>query len=361
MARNSCLAPLILAGWLAFLPVPSAGEEVRPSPGSGPVIASVSFQVPSPFQVTYEECYGLVTVRPGDQLNEEKVRESIRRLYTRAVYREVTAYVREEGGKADLLFYLRPIPLVAEIEVSGQKSVTAAQIISASRIRRGGPLEEKDLAQAETSVRSFLAGRGFTTGKCTIQVSCSVVNGAGKVRITVEEGNPGLVETLAIPGAEAGKPLDFQRWEEGLTRIRVEYKKSGFLTIHVEGSVSLCGDESRLCPRAEVVEGRRYDVRWEGVREFSPEKLAKVSGLYGAEEATEGALTYDLRERLLAFYRQERFLRAQVDVVVGEENGGKVPLTVKVQEGQAGFIKEIRFEGNSGVPADTLLRQMNTR
>jgi outer membrane protein insertion porin family len=375
MARNSRLALLIFAVGLALLPVSSAGEEVRPPDGSGPVIASISFQVPSPFQVTYEECYGLVTLRPGDRLTGQSVRDSIRRLYTRSVFREVTAYVREDGGKADVLFFLRPVPLVAEVEVTGQKVLTAAQIVSASRIRRGGPLEERDLGEAETAVRAFLAGKGFTAGKCTIQASCSVVNGAGKVRITVEEGVPGLMETLAIPGAsffsgerlagllgvETGKPFDFRRWEEGITRLRLEYKKSGFLTVHVEGSVSPCEGGSTLCPRVEVVEGRRFDVHWEGVREFSPEKLAKVSGLYGTEEVTEGALAYDLRERILVYYRQERYLRAQADVVVGEESGGKVPLTVKVQEGLAGFIKGIRFEGNRGIPADVLLRQMSSR
>jgi outer membrane protein insertion porin family len=375
MARNNRLAPLILAGWLAFLPALSEGEEVRPTDGSGPVIASISFQVPSPYQVTYEECYGLVTVRPGDRLTDEKVRESIRRLHARSVYREVTAYVREAEGKADLLFFLRPIPLVAEVEVSGQKSVTAAQILSASRIKRGGLLDERDLSEAETAVRSFLAGKGFTSGKCTIQVSCSVVNGSGKVRVTVEEGRPGLVETLAVPGAsffppdrlaailgaEAGKPFDYRRWEKGLDRLRLEYKNSGFLTVHVEGSVSSCGGGGDLCPRAEVAEGRRYDVRWEGASVFSAEKLAKVSGIHGSDEVTEGALVYDMRERILAFYRQKMYLRAQVDVAVGEESGGKVPLTVKIQEGQAGFIEKIRFEGNRGVPAETLLRQMSSR
>ena len=375
MGRNSRLAILILAGWSALQPIPSAGEEVPPPAGSGPVIAAVSFQLPSPFQVTYEEFYRLVTLRPGDRLTGEAVRDSIRRLYTRSAFREVTAYVREDEGKAELLFFLRPSPLVADVEVTGQKVLTAAQIISASRIKRGGLLEERDLAEAETAVRSFLAGKGFTMGKCTIQVSCSVVNGAGKVRISVEEGEPGLMETLAIPGAsffpperiagilgmDAGKPFDFQRWEEGLARIRLEYKKSGFLTVHVEGTVALCGDGRSLCPRAEVTEGRRYDVRWEGVREFSPEKLAKAAELYGAEEATEGALAYDLRERILAFYRKERYLRAQVDVAVGEESDGKVPLTVTIQEGQAGYIKEIRFEGNRGIQANTLLRQMSSR
>ena len=374
MARSSRLALLVLAGWWAFLPNPSAGEEIPPPAGSGPVIATISFQVPSPFRVTYEELYGLAALRPGDRLTGGTVRESIRRLYTRAALREVTAYVREDGGKADLLFFLRPIPLVSEIEVTGQKALTAAQIISASRIRRGGPLEERDLAEAEAAVRSFLAGKGFTAGRCAIQVSCSVVSGAGRVRIAVEEGTPGPVEAIAIPGAsffpperlagilgvEAGKPFDFRRWEEGLARIRLEYKKSGFLTVRVEGSVPPCGDGSALCPRAEVVEGRRYDVRWEGVRRFSPEKLAKAAELYGAEEVTEGALAYDLRERILAFYRQGRYLQAQADVSVGEESDGKVPLTVKVNEGKAGFIREIRFEGNRGVPSGVLLRQMGS-
>jgi len=375
VARISRLASLVLAGWLAFLPVPPAGAEDRPPAGSGPVVAAISFQVPSPFRVTYEELYGLVTLRPGDRISEEKVRDSIRRLYTQSVFREVTAYVREEGGSVDLLFFLRPIPLVAEIEVTGQKSLTAVQIISASRIRRGAPLEERDLSEAEAILRAFLAGKGFTAGKATIQVSCSVVNGAGRVRIAVEEGETGLIETLAVPGAsffpperlpqllgvETGSSFDFHRWEEGLARVRLEYKKSGFLTVRVEGSVSPCESGSGLCPRAEVVEGRRYDVRWEGVREFSPEKLAKVAGLYGTEEVTEGALAYDLRERVQAFYRQEGYLRAQVEVAVGEEIDGKVPLTVKVQEGKPGFIRKIRFEGNRGIPEKALLRQMGSR
>jgi len=134
VARNSRLAILILAGWSALQPIPSAGEEVPPPAGSGPVIAAVSFQLPSPFQVTYEEFYRLVTLRPGDRLTGEAVRDSIRRLYTRSAFREVTAYVREDEGKAEVLFFLRPSPLVADVEVTGQKVLTAAQIISASRI-----------------------------------------------------------------------------------------------------------------------------------------------------------------------------------------------------------------------------------
>jgi outer membrane protein insertion porin family len=375
VARSSRLAPLLLAGWVVLLPVLSAGVEGRPAPSAGPVASTISFRIPSPYQFTYEELYGLLTVRPGDRITEEAVRDSIRRLYSKTVFREVTAYVREDDGKADLLFFLRPVPLIAEIEVSGQDSLSAGEIISSSRIRRGAILEEKDLAEAERSVASFLAKKGFLSGKCAVEVSCSVLNGSGKVRIVVEEGKPGRVESFGVSGASfyatdriaeilgvsVGSPFRFARWEEGLSRLRVEYKQAGFLTVRVEESVSPCENRTGLCPAVAVVEGRRYDVRWEGVRAFAPEKLAKEAGLYNAEEVTEGALTYDLRERVLAFYRQKEYLRAEVGVAVGEESGGLAPLTVTVREGKPSYIKEIRFEGNRGIPGKTLLGLMITR
>jgi len=375
VAGISRLAFLVLAGWAAVLPAAPAGAEDRATPPGGPVVSSISFQAPSPYQLTFEELYGLVPLRPGDVLTEAAVRDSIRRLYAKSVYREVTVFVREEEGKADVLFFLQPIPFVSEIEVTGNKKLTPAQVIAASRIKRGAMLEEKDLLEAEAAVKSFLARKGFTSGRCSVGISCSLLNGSGKVRIAVEEGSPAVVDLLAVPGAsffpqerlgqilgvEAGKPFDFVRWEEGLARLRVEYKKAGYLTVRVEASVSRCEKGSGLCPSAEVAEGRRYDVRWEGVHEFSAEKLAKVAGLYGAEETSEGALAYDLRERVLAYYREKGYLEAQVGVEVGEESGGKVPLTVTVQEGRAGYIREIRFEGNRGVPEKELLKRMATR
>jgi outer membrane protein insertion porin family len=340
-----------------------------------PIVSAISFQVASPYQLTYEELYGLVTLRPGTPLTREAVRESIRRLYTKSVFREVAAYVRPAGDNVSVVFYLRPIPLVAGIEVAGQKALPAAQIIAASRIRRGALLPEKELSEAEASVRSFLERKGFTKGKAAVEVSCSVLNGSGKVRIAVQEGSPATVESLGTPGATVfppgriaeilgvtvGEPFDFTRWEKGISRLRKEYREAGYLTVRVEESTSACEKGDGLCPRVAIDEGMRFDIRWEGVREFSPEKLAKEAGLYAGDETTEGALLYDIRERLLAFYRGEGYLQAEVAVGAKAARGRDVSLTITVQEGKKGYIKEIRFEGNRGIPEKTLLRQMLTR
>jgi outer membrane protein assembly factor BamA len=129
--------PLLPAAALLLFLCGSAAAEA-PAPASpDPVISTLSFQVSSPFLISYEELTGMVKVRPGGRLTGEGVRASIRSLYEKSVFREVSALTRETDGKVDLLFYLRPFPRVAEIEVAGAKRLAPAQIIPASRLKRG--------------------------------------------------------------------------------------------------------------------------------------------------------------------------------------------------------------------------------
>ena len=376
MERSKNLPLLLAAALLLFLRGPAAAAEAPAPAASGPVISSVSFQVSSPFLISYEELSGLVKVRPGDRLTGEGVRASIRSLFEKSIFREISAFTRETDGKVDLLFYLRPFPLIAEIEVAGAKQLTPTQIISASRLKRGSGVEEKDLSGAEEAVRAYLTGKGFVRGTVSISVTCNVENGGGKVLVTIAEGEPGIVGDLRFPGAtrftpeemagflgaKTGKPHDFRRWEKGLSRLRSEYKRAGFLTVHVSDTVARCEPSSDLlCPSVQVEEGSRYDVRWEGVAAFKPDRLAEVTGLRGDEEISEGALVRDLRERLITFYRGRDYLQFAAAVTVEEPSAGRTPLIVTVVEGKRGYIKEIRIEGNRGLSEKVLRGQMTTK
>ncbi len=318
---------------------------------------------------------GLVKVRPGDRLTREGVRASIRGLYDRSIFREVTASTREEDGKADLLFLLRPYPVIAEIEVEGAKRFTPAQIVPASRLKRGAPVEEKDLSDAEDAVKEFLGRKGFVKGTASVSVACNVENGGGKVLITIDEGDPGIVDTLRFPGAErftpgeigkvlgaeSGKPFDFRRWERGLSTLRGEYKRAGFFTVHIGDAVERCdAPRDRLCPVVRVEEGTGYDIRWEGVTAFPTGRLAEEGGLRGEEEISEGALIRDLRERLAAYYRGNGYLKSEISVTVEEPAAGRASLVISVVEGKRGYVKDVRFSGNRGVSGKDLRGQMTT-
>lgn len=108
-----------------------------------------------------------------------------------------------------------------------------------------------------------------------------------------------------------------------------------------------CEEGEGICLKGRVEEGPLYEIRWEGEQEFSRSALEKATKLYGGEEEfTEGGLVFELRERILAFYRERKHLKAEATVEVEEVGEGKRLLKIAIREGKAGYLKEIRFEGN---------------
>lgn len=366
---------MALAALLLFVSLSSTRAETPPD-GDDPVIESISFQVASPYMISYEELSGLVTVRPGSVLTRAAVQESIRRMQKKTLFRELAAYVREEGGRAHLRFYLNPLPLVTEIEVTGQKRLPAPQILAASRIRRGMPAEGKDLSGAEEAVLSFLKGKGFGGASVSVSAVCRMDTGTGKVRIEVTEGSPSIVRELRIPGAKhfsrerledllrisVDSPFDYRAWEKAVNRLRGAYKREGFLTVHVSEPGVSCEDGEGLCLTASIEEGPRYEVLWEGANRFSVGALEKASGIYAEDsEFTEAGMVYDVRERLLSFYRSRNYLLASVDIEVEEKTEGGRTVRIVLREGQEGYLKRIRFAGNANIPDKKLRKQMFSR
>ena len=337
------------------------------------VIGSISFQVASPYMISYEELAGIVPVQPGTRLTRDAIRESIRLLNRMDLFRELAAYVREEGGKAHILFYLRPLPVITEIEVKGRKQVPASQILGGSRIRRGVPAGEDDLSRAQESVLSLLRSKGFLDAAVSVSAVCNLDDGTGKVRIEVKEGSPAVVGAVKIPGGDyfpqdrleellgfsPGYPYNFRRSEKGVKRLRGAYKREGFLTVIISEPEVSCTDEKELCLAVRVEEGPRYEILWEGAERFSVGKLEKGSGIYAEDqELSEGGLVYETQERLLSFYRGEEYLKASVDVQAGKKPDGGRTLKIVIQEGVAGYLKTIRFMGNASIPAEMLRKQM---
>ncbi|HZD54642.1 MAG TPA: outer membrane protein assembly factor BamA, partial [Candidatus Aquicultoraceae bacterium] len=269
--------------------------------------------------------------------------------------------------------YLRPLPAVSEIRVSGRHDISDSRIVAASRIRRGMTVDENVLAESEKSVLALLHGKGFLNALVTVSAACSLDTGTAAVRIEVEEGRPAVVEEIRIPGGEhfpwsrmvellgvsPGAPFEYRRWEKGVKRLRGAYKREGYLTVHLADGGGKCGNREGMCLRVRVEEGPRYRMSWEGGGRYAVEELEKVSGIYSDDtEAGEAALVYDLRERLLSFYRARDHFRASVDVETEADSEGGRRMTIFLREGNPGFLKSIRFEGNRSIPDKRLRRQM---
>ncbi len=372
MYRKITFALLLLC--LGFDPPVALGAETA-GDNALPVIRSVSFQIASPYLISYQELMALVTVRPGDRLDPKSVRESIKGLYAKAVFREISAWSDVKGPDASLVFFLRPTPTISDIEVKGQDRVSAAQILSASKLKRGIPIETRDLPAAEASIREGFRQKGFYDSSVSIRAVCNVENGSGRMLLAIKEGDPGIIRTVAITGqsvfseekvkellgVQEGRRFDFRKWDDGVKALRRAFKREGYLTVHVSGAGISGTRGDQLSLSVSINPGTRYDVHFQGAVEYSVDRLEKASGLYGDDETTESGLLYDARDRLIAFYRGKDFSRVRVEVTAGDRIGDRVPLNILIREGQQGYLKEIRFVGNASISSGALLAQMTSR
>jgi outer membrane protein insertion porin family len=339
-------------------------------------VTAVSFQLDSPFPVTYGELLSLVTVHVGDNLSEEGLRASIRGLYSKQTFREVSAYVREELGGAEVKFHLSPVPEMVEVEVRGNRTVPTARYLSALRFRKGSTVTATVLEEGEEAIRALLLRLGYPGPSVKARVSCAFRDGTAGVLLEVEEGKAGVVRELSFPGAtrlpparlrelsgiREGERLDFRDMEKGAGRLLAGYKRSGCLAARLRDTEVRRLEEGEVSVSVPVEEGPVYEVRWSGNRRFSTRRLEEASDLYGTGKNTEAGFLYDARERLLAFYRERGYHEAVVRLSTGEElPNGTIPLDVEIREGVPVHIAAIRFEGNRGVSSSTLRSLLLTR
>ncbi|NNG47201.1 MAG: hypothetical protein HKM86_08850, partial [Deltaproteobacteria bacterium] len=70
---------------------------------------------------------------------------------------------------------------------------------------------------------------------------------------------------------------------------------------------------------------------------------------------------FESRERLLSFYRERDYLKAEVDIEEGEKPGDGRFLKIVIREGEPGYLKNIQFTGNASISAKRLRKQMLSR
>lgn len=120
-----------------------------------------------------------------------------------------------------------------------------------------------------------------------------------------------------------------------------------------------------------VDEGTLYrigEVKIQGAKVFSPERIMEVLDFRTGEIANSNALMDGLSERLKKGYAGKGYIRYDYEVQTdfktsasGEANEGIVDLTITINEGQQFTIRKIEFAGNEITPDDVLRRKLLIR
>jgi outer membrane protein assembly factor BamA len=190
------------AGLSATPPLPEPAPEslVR---WEGKPVRSISFEGVAADRL--EPLPGHLAQAVGAPLNQERLKESLRRLFATGIYETVQVEGKRDADGVDLVFRGTPRNFIGTVSVDGAKGPTVnSQLVRASRLAPGTRFTQAKLSLALEQMRRTLAENGFHEPVISqtltphpeeqlVDIAFQVVSGpqarVGKVEVT---GDPGM-------------------------------------------------------------------------------------------------------------------------------------------------------------------------
>lgn len=310
-----------------------------------------------------DELRGRLRLRQGerfDYLTWQADRERLTDEYLSRNHFEVrvraTRADTTDGG-VSLLYEVTPGP-VTRIEVEGIEA--PADDLAAIRRLWGNAVFDRFVIQdAEARFERHLVASGFIEG--TVEASMEDAPAAKTLRVRVTPGPPSDERTIRFSGnAEIGdnelralvvqRGLGVEAWlrpSDLADALDAYYRSQGFFGADVQvGRPSLDGRLAVL--PVTIDEGARATiagVAWSGVSDERLETMQETADLAAGTEYTLGAIDA-ARSRVERRYRGLGFNNVRVaSTATPVDDGARVELALKVEEGPQQILREIETEG----------------
>ncbi|MCW8091662.1 outer membrane protein assembly factor BamA [Alteromonas sp. ASW11-130] len=320
-------------------------------------------------------------IQVGDQLNDFRVTQLIRSLYSSTHFERIT--VSRDGNT--LIVRVSERPTISTITFDGNDDIKDEQLqesLDGNGIRIGEPLDKTVLISIENGLKDFF----YSIGKYNAEVNAIVTplpRNRVDLKFSFEEGDAAEIQQINVVGntifsdAELLDNWELQfdtPWWDFLSETRYQqqtlqgdmeslrnhYLDRGYLRFNVDSTqVSMTPEKDGIYVTLNVSEGEQYtisDVELVGDVLGYEEYVMQVLPLTAGELYNQAEVTY--AEEFISKYLG-RFGYAYPTVTTVPEINDEdktVKLSLSVDPGKRIYVRRINFNGNS-VTSDKVLRQ----
>jgi len=329
-----------------------------------------------------------VRVKAGEPYDPQKVARDIQNITRLGRFASVRADVQQRDDGAVVLTYnVVEQPLLADVQVVGNKAKSDQELMGMVLLRGGDPrddfLIERGVGQIEKAYRDagyFLAE--VEVDQDTLEESDVLIFRVRegpriKVRGVRFEGNQQFIDKQLKTAVGTKKHifiiekgiLSNEQLDKDVASLRDFYEDRGYLDIRVGRRIDISDDQDDAVVVYLLDEGRQYTVgdiafNVEGPGVFSPAMLReamplKTGDVYSAGKlrATQEALR-DLYGKIGYLATQEGGKNALVIERVFDEQDPKVHLKVSVVEGKQYKVGDVIIRGNATTQDRVARRQI---
>jgi outer membrane protein insertion porin family len=352
---------------LAIAQRPCLGQADPHSASWGRTVTRIRLEADAHLRL--EDFSSQITQEVGEPLDPEKIRQTLKNLFSTGRFRELRADAEPSAGGVELVLAARAVSFVGVIRVEGAPGVINPDVlVTASRLRLGQPVEATALEEARDHLGAVLRENGYYHAKIVTQLQPNPDTQIADVVFSIDPGPPALLSKVEFRGNltvapaklaavsrwRAGTHLTSSQLERGLSNLRLFYTKRGRL----QATASIISRIQDSEGRAEnlvvqVEEGPLVHVKVQGAR-VSSGKLRDLLPFF-REGAIDEAAVAQGQEILKDYFEQRGYYFSQVKTErVVQQAPPKVDITYTVALGAPGQFTGYAFKGNHGVPSEDL-------
>ncbi len=323
-------------------------------------------------------------VRIGEELDIDKVRDGIRRLYAMGNFSDVQVLSEEgAGGGLGLVVSVQERPRIAAVDLRGNDRVDESDLETAIKVQRGEAYDSSALEDSRVAILKVYETKGFpyATVETTVEDAPGnavriVIDIAENTRVTVKhiffEGND-VIEGVDLKKVMKTKEdrwwrtdafLDKEVLQGDLKLITDRYRQEGYIDAKAT-DYDTDYDESgeKVDITIHVDEGSLYtvsSVEWIGESDFAKDALYDLTKLEPGDTYKPPMADETIRDAY-GWYGERGYIHARISNSEDVEDGGKVGITFTVNEYDPAKIGQIHIVGNERTKEKVIRRELTVK
>ena len=312
-------------------------------------------------------------LQPGQLLDPQKVRTSLRRLYATGLYKTVDIEGTRSGDLVTLTFHGTPQLFIGRVSVHGVKQENFSSLLEgATKLSAGTPFTEQKLTRANDLVEQTLEANGYYEANTATHTDIDSAHAQVNIEYDIAVGKQVRVGNVAVQG-NSGLTLEQFRKKAKLKRnskvgrdtvntalakLRKNYQKQQLL----ESTVTL--DSKKFQAPANLLnfdfkvnQGPKVLVIVDGVK-MSKGRIRSIVPVY-----EEGAVDEDLlnegNRRIRDLYQREGYFNVKVSHDKAAVTPGQTVVTYHVDLGKVHDVDAVTIHGNKYFETALILPRLN--
>lgn len=312
--------------------------------------------------------------QPGKPLNPTSVRQSLRRLFSTGLYRDIRVEGLRHGRQVTLIFTGTPSYFIGHVIVSGIKNPQLSSRISyAPGLSPGTLFTNPKISDATSDIEDALKQNGFYLGKVFHSVTVDKQNRLKDVHFFVETGPRAHIGNVTVQGdsgmsthsfrkrgkLQHGSKVNHDTVGRALTRLRKHYQKNH----HLEATVQL--KSTHFQPKSnhlnyDFVAQKKSTVKIEvdGVN-LSRGKIRKLVPVYQEGDVDEDLLN-EGNKLIKDYYQRRGYFNVKVSHTRAT-SATQTTITYKVTLGIRSAVTKVSVSGNHYFSNSTLLSRLSVK